>query len=76
MDGMTSLIEQGENPDLARGLVLLDTAPRIETRCSAEMVVFMRTDLEGVASLDDAATAIAAYTRPGCVGTSHGQTRV
>ncbi|MGV9747953.1 alpha/beta fold hydrolase [Rhodococcus zopfii] len=62
MGGMTSLIGQGENPDLARGLVLVDIAPRVETSGTAEIMAFMRSGLDGFASLDDAAAAIAAYT--------------
>ena len=62
MGGMTSLIGQGENPDLARGLVLVDIAPKVETSGTAEIMAFMRSGLEGFASLDDAAAAIAAYT--------------
>ncbi|OOL28856.1 hydrolase [Rhodococcus rhodochrous] len=62
MGGMTSLIGQGENPALARGLVLVDIAPRVETGGTAEVMAFMRSGLDGFASLDDAAAAIAAYT--------------
>jgi pimeloyl-ACP methyl ester carboxylesterase len=62
MGGMTSLIGQGENPELARGLVLVDIAPKIEASGTAEITAFMRSGLEGFASLDDAAAAIAAYT--------------
>ena len=62
MGGMTSLIGQGENPDLARGLVLVDIAPKVETSGTAEIMAFMRSGLEGFASLDEAAAAIAAYT--------------
>ncbi len=62
MGGMTSLIGQGENPELARGLVLVDIAPKVETSGTADIMNFMRSGLEGFASLDDAAAAIAAYT--------------
>lgn len=62
MGGMTSLIGQGENPALARGLVLVDIAPRFETAGTAEIMAFMRSGLEGFASLDDAGAAVAAYT--------------
>ncbi|WP_109329986.1 alpha/beta fold hydrolase [Rhodococcus oxybenzonivorans] len=62
MGGMTSLIGQGENPELARGLVLVDIAPKVETAGTAEIMDFMRSGLDGFESLDDAAAAIAAYT--------------
>jgi len=62
MGGMTSLIGQGENPELARGLVLVDIAPKIETAGTGEIMAFMHSGLDGFASLDDAAAAIAAYT--------------
>ncbi|MFZ2173259.1 MAG: alpha/beta hydrolase [Rhodococcus sp. (in: high G+C Gram-positive bacteria)] len=62
MGGMTSLIGQGENPELARGLVLVDIAPKIETAGTAEIMSFMHSGLDGFESLDDAAAAIAAYT--------------
>ncbi|MFC0448601.1 alpha/beta fold hydrolase [Rhodococcus jostii] len=62
MGGMTSLIGQGENPELARGLVLVDIAPKVETAGTAEIMAFMRSGLDGFESLDDAGAAIAAYT--------------
>lgn len=62
MGGMTSLIGQGENPELARGLVLVDIAPKVESSGTAEIMAFMHSGLDGFASLDDAAAAIAAYT--------------
>ncbi|KSZ56372.1 hydrolase [Rhodococcus pyridinivorans KG-16] len=62
MGGMTSLIGQGENPDLARAVVLVDIAPKVETAGTAQIGAFMRSGLDGFVSLDDAAAAIAAYT--------------
>ena len=62
MGGMTSLIGQGENPELARAVVLVDIAPKVETEGTAEIAAFMRSGLDGFDSLDDAAAAIAAYT--------------
>lgn len=62
MGGMTSLIGQGENPELARGLVLVDIAPKVEPGGTAEIMAFMQSGLDGFDSLDDAAAAIAAYT--------------
>lgn len=62
MGGMTSLIAQAENPDLARGLVLVDIAPKVESDGTAEVISFMSRGLEGFASLEDAAAAVAEYT--------------
>ena len=62
MGGMTALIGQGENSELARGLVLVDIAPKIEADGAAEITAFMHSGLDGFATLDDAAAAIAAYT--------------
>lgn len=61
MGGMTALIGQGENPELSRGLVLVDIAPKVEADGAADIVAFMRGGLRGFASLNDAAAAIAAY---------------
>jgi pimeloyl-ACP methyl ester carboxylesterase len=62
MGGMTALIGEGENPGLARGLVLVDIAPKVESGGTAEIRAFMRSGLDGFGSLDEAAAAIAAYT--------------
>lgn len=62
MGGMTSLIGQGENSELARGLVLVDIAPKVESGGTAAIMAFMHSGLDGFDSLDDAAEAIAAYT--------------
>ncbi|WP_067672465.1 alpha/beta fold hydrolase [Nocardia miyunensis] len=61
MGGLTSLLAQGEDPSLARGLVLVDVTPRIEPEGSAEITAFMRSGMEGFDSLDDAAAAVMAY---------------
>lgn len=62
MGGMTSLIGLGENPKLARGLVLVDIAPKVETDGTGEIMAFMTSGLDGFETLDDAAAAVAAYT--------------
>lgn len=62
MGGMTALIGHGENPQLARGLVLVDIAPKVESAGTAAIMDFMSSGLGGFDSLDDAAAAIAAYT--------------
>lgn len=62
MGGMTSLIGLGENPELGRGLVLVDIAPRVEADGTEQIMAFMTSGLEGFETLDDAAAAVAAYT--------------
>jgi pimeloyl-ACP methyl ester carboxylesterase len=59
--GLTSLIAQGERPELARALVLVDVTPRIELDGAAEVTNFMRSGADGFASLDEAAEAVVAY---------------
>jgi pimeloyl-ACP methyl ester carboxylesterase len=69
MGGLTALIAEGNHPGLARALVLVDIVPRIEQQGSDEIVSFMRSGVDGFASLEEAADAVAAYTpnrpRPG-----------
>lgn len=68
MGGMTSLVGQGERGDLARALVLVDIAPRVEPEGVARILAFMRANPDGFASLEDVAGAVRAYnphrTRP------------
>jgi pimeloyl-ACP methyl ester carboxylesterase len=61
MGGMTSLVAQGEHPDLARGLVLVDIATQSEPAGVARIIDFMRSAPDGFASLEEVADAIAAY---------------
>jgi pimeloyl-ACP methyl ester carboxylesterase len=58
---MTSLIAQGEDADLGRGLVLVDVTPTIEPEGAAEISAFMRSGADGFATLEDAAAAVVAY---------------
>jgi pimeloyl-ACP methyl ester carboxylesterase len=63
LGGVASLAATGESPDpLARALVLVDVAPRIEAAGAQRVAEFMgaRAD-EGFASLEEAADAVAAY---------------
>lgn len=62
MGGLSSLTAVGENPAIARGLVLVDIVPRVEASGAAEIAGFMRSGSDGFATLEDAAAAIAAYT--------------
>ncbi|GAA1268630.1 alpha/beta fold hydrolase [Pseudonocardia aurantiaca] len=61
MGGLTSLVAQGEDPGLARGLVLVDIAPRVETQGVAEITSFMRRGLAGFDSMEEAVAAVVAY---------------
>ncbi|WP_456694896.1 alpha/beta fold hydrolase [Aeromicrobium sp. P5_D10] len=61
LGGITSLIAQGENPDLARALVLVDIATRTEPKGVERILGFMRSAPDGFASLEEVADAISAY---------------
>ncbi|MEQ3549912.1 alpha/beta hydrolase [Pseudonocardia nematodicida] len=61
LGGMTSLLALGADPDLARGLVLVDVTPRTERAGTAAVTRFMRAGRDGFASLDAVADAVAAY---------------
>lgn len=61
LGGSVSLIAQGEHPDLAAALVLVDVAPRLEPKGVDNIIEFMSARPEGFASLEEVAQAIAAY---------------
>jgi len=61
MGGLTALIAEGETPGLARALVLVDVAPRIEPEGTKRILDFMAAAPDGFASLEEVADAIAAY---------------
>lgn len=64
LGGLASLAAIGERPDetVARGLVLVDVAPRIEEAGRDRIAAFMLEHIEtGFASLEEVADAIAAY---------------
>jgi len=68
MGGSASLVAVGENPGIARGLVLVDLVPKIEPAGARRIREFMLGAPDGFASLDEVAAAIQAYnphrTRP------------
>ncbi|WP_311970326.1 alpha/beta hydrolase [Pseudomonas baltica] len=66
LGGVTALIAQGEDPQLARALILVDVAPQLEFDGVDHIVNFMTAHTAGFASLEDVAAAVAAYnpTRP------------
>jgi pimeloyl-ACP methyl ester carboxylesterase len=62
LGGLAALIAVGESPVLiARALVLVDIAPRIESDGSRRVLSFMSSGATGFADLTAAAEAVAAY---------------
>ena len=61
MGGLTALIAEGEDPGLARALVLVDVTPRIEQAGVDKIANFMRSGMNGFATLEEAADAVQAY---------------
>lgn len=61
MGGLASLVALGENPGIARALVLVDITPRAEPEGIAKITGFMEAGLAGFDSLDDALDAVIAY---------------
>lgn len=61
MGGMTSLIGQGEIGGIARALVLVDIAAKMEPAGVKRIREFMSHAPNGFASLEDVADAVAAY---------------
>ncbi len=64
LGGLSSLVALGESTagdELARALVLVDVAPRIEQTGVARIRDFMALGLDGFDSLDDVADAVASY---------------
>ncbi|NRI65504.1 alpha/beta hydrolase [Rhodococcus sp. MS16] len=61
MGGMAALLAQGADPNLGRGLVLVDITPRAEASGIAKITSFMESGLGGFDSLDDAVAAVVTY---------------
>lgn len=65
MGGMTALIAEGERTDITESLcsavVLVDIAPKAEQKGIERIFAFMSGNLDGFATLDEAAEAVAAY---------------
>jgi pimeloyl-ACP methyl ester carboxylesterase len=71
LGGLSSLVAIADAPDpaaVARGLVLVDVAPRLEPEGISRIADFMLGHLDGFADLEEVADAVAAYnphrTRP------------
>jgi pimeloyl-ACP methyl ester carboxylesterase len=62
LGGIASLAAIGESPSpIARALVLVDVAPRIDREGADRIGAFMMQNIEGFGSLDEVADAVAAY---------------
>jgi len=64
LGGLSALVAIAEAPEpsaIASGLVLVDVAPRLEEAGVARITEFMLGHLDGFASLEDVADAVAAY---------------
>ncbi len=61
LGGLAGLLAEGERGPVLRALVLVDVAPRLEQDGVKKIIGFMESGLDGFASLDEAADAIAAY---------------
>lgn len=64
LGGLSSLVAIAEAPPgvtVASGLVLVDVAPRLEEEGIARIAEFMLGNLDGFASLEEVADAVAAY---------------
>lgn len=61
LGGLAALLAEGEGGPLLAGLVLVDVAPRLEEAGVTRIVSFMQLGIDGFASLDEAADAIARY---------------
>jgi pimeloyl-ACP methyl ester carboxylesterase len=59
--GITSLLLCAERPDLARALVLVDIAPRVEIEGANRVLDFMLAHLDGFERLEDVHSALRAY---------------
>ena len=62
LGGLTSLVAVGEGRVMARGIVLVDVAPKLEAAGTDRIGSFMRERAEtGFADLDEVAAAVSAY---------------
>ncbi|MDB5584069.1 MAG: alpha/beta hydrolase [Bradyrhizobium sp.] len=61
LGGITGLVAQADRPTLARALILVDIAPRIEPAGRERIQAFMTAAPDGYASLEGVADAVHAY---------------
>lgn len=62
LGGITALLaETAQEQSVAKGIILVDVTPRLETQGVERIIGFMRGGSEGFASIDEAADAVAEY---------------
>src|SRR5688572_30788559 len=61
LGGITAMLAEGERDSVARALVLVDIAPRVEPEGVARISAFMMGAPEGFGTLDEVAAAVQAY---------------
>ncbi|MEM7137565.1 MAG: alpha/beta hydrolase [Myxococcota bacterium] len=62
LGGMTALTAEARGPEsIARGIVLVDITPRVETDGVLRILDFMKGSSDGFATIDEAADAVASY---------------
>ncbi len=61
LGGITAMLAEGERGEVAKALVLVDIAPRVEPAGVARIAAFMTGAPEGFASLEEVAVAVQAY---------------
>ena len=61
LGGLAALLAEGERGPALAGLVLVDVAPKLEQEGVARVIGFMERGIDGWATLEEAADAIAAY---------------
>lgn len=71
LGGVTALVAQGEDPQLARALILVDVAPQLEFDGIDHIVNFMTAHTHGFNSLEDVAAAVAEYNPSRARPTDH-----
>jgi pimeloyl-ACP methyl ester carboxylesterase len=61
LGGITAMLAEGERDSVARALVLVDIAPRVEPEGVARISAFMMGAPDGFGTLDEVAAAVQAY---------------
>ncbi|MGD8608944.1 MAG: alpha/beta hydrolase [Myxococcales bacterium] len=62
LGGITALLaETAQEQSIAKGIILVDVTPRLETQGVERIIAFMRGGARGFASIEEAADAVARY---------------